>query len=530
MDPLDPYAGAAPGEDGPEPPSARLRFTDFFQTMAQGVVFQDADGRITAANPAAERILGADAARMAGWADPRWDAVQRDGTPYPSGGHPDARALGTGCPVLREIVGVRSAASGERRWLSLSAVPRFRPGDPHPYEVYSVFDDVTEASRQQEYAHLAEKLEAVGRLAGGMAHDFNNLLAVIQGTTDLLLMEVDGSEAMHDDLGEIRRACERASALTQQLLAFSRRQLLQPQDVDLHAFLREAEPELRRIVGSGVRLGIEAPGAATLVSIDPAQLREVVSCLAAFARESMPHGGSLTLTARPLRIAPGQAQAYPYAVVPGEYGELVVRDTGEPVGDDYRRNVFEPFFTTGRGGTTGLGMATVYGIVKQSRGYIWAEAAPEGNQFRVCLPRAAGPPAAPPAQGGDRPTRRAEQRTILVVEDEDGVRAVARRVLEREGYAVLEASDALAALELCGSHAGPIHLVLTDVVMPGMSGRELIDRLRPLRPDARVLYMSGYSDEHLSSYGVSGEALNLIGKPFTPSDLAERVRTLLQRG
>jgi two-component system, cell cycle sensor histidine kinase and response regulator CckA len=388
--------------------------------------------------------------------------------------------------------------------------------------------DITEQTSLQEQLHLSQKLEAVGRLAGGVAHDFNNLLMVIQGNTDLLLLNVSEGDPAQGDLREIRAACERAAALTRQLLAFSRRQVLQPEVVDLNASLREMEKMLLRIIGEDVRLVTRLDPAAGRVLVDPGQIEQVVMNLALNARDAMPRGGELVITTRDAEITPRQAEAYPYVVDAGRYVEITVRDTGEGMDDVVRHHVFEPFFTTRKGsGGTGLGLATVYGIVKQSGGYVWVESeVGRGSCFRICLPRVDAPVADPAPRGAALPLQRGRG-TVLVVEDEAAVRDVTRKILQSGGYRVLEAHDGGEALEICGSRAEPIDLVLTDVVMPGISGRELVDRLRPLRPEARFLYMSGYSPERVAGYGVGGGRPELIGKPFRPAALLEKVRTVL---
>lgn len=516
----------------PEPESSDDRFRQLFESSAKGVVCNRPDGRVTAANAAAARIL-AQLGQGTGDLDfggVRWGAVRSDGTPVPGDKHPAVIALRTGREVLGETVGVHDPEEGGLLWIRVSAVPLFRRGDREPYEVCTTLEDVTAHARRQEQEYLSRKLDAVGRLAGGMAHDINNLLSVIQGNTDLLLMDAPQGESLHDDLTEIRRACDRAAVLTQQLLALGRRQVLHPRTVDLNARLRDLEPRVRGELGNDVQVVVHLADDAGAVRVDPVQIEEVVRQLAANARDAMPEGGVLTLSTRPREISVEEARAYPYAVVPGPYSEIVVADTGRGIAADVLPNIFEPFFTTKtRARGAGLGLATVYGIVKQSAGYIWVESAPgEGSRFRVCLPRAPG--AGEPAPASDaRSLGRGVPETVLVVEDEAAVRAVAKRILERGGYHVLEAGDASAALDLSRAYRGPIHLVLSDVVMPGLSGREMVDLLQPLRPETRILYMSGYSDEHLTSYGVTGEALDLIGKPFRPAALLQKVRSVLRR-
>ena len=387
--------------------------------------------------------------------------------------------------------------------------------------------DVTEQRRLEEQIRQAVKVEAVGRLAGGIAHDFNNILTAILGTTQLLQREI-GPEAPHyADVEEIRMAAERAADLTRQLLAYSRRQVLAPRVLDLNAVVLGLDHMLRRLIGEDVELVNELAPQLAPVRADPGQLEQVIVNLALNARDAMPDGGSLTVDTANVDVDAAFVRTHPGAV-PGSYVRLRVRDTGTGMDVETRDHLFEPFFTTksvGKG--TGLGLATVYGIVKQSGGYIWVDSAPGlGSVFAILLPRTSGtpepapsaPPAADPARGTE---------TILLVEDEENVRTLSDRALSKLGYSVLAAQSGADALRVAERHDEPIHLVLTDVVMPGLSGRELVRQLSVVRPGMKVLYISGYSDEAIARHGVLDPGTAFLQKPFTPDRLASKVREVL---
>jgi len=375
---------------------------------------------------------------------------------------------------------------------------------------------------EQELAQ-SQRLESVGRLAGGVAHDFNNLLTAIAGHCELLLAALPAGDPTRHDADEILKAAERATALVGQLLAFSRKQLLQPRIVDLNEVVRGIEGMLRRLIGEDVELVTLLADDLGHVSADPRQLEQVIVNLAVNARDAMPAGGRLTIETQ--NAGPDADGA---GTKPGRYVVLTVRDTGLGMDERTRAHAFEPFFTTKEVGQgTGLGLATVYGVVSQSGGRIELESEPgAGTTFRVLFPHVDAAPVEAIAQGeADRPAVGSE--TILVVEDEDVVRGLTRRVLLARGYTVLEAGEGKQALELAAAHAGPIDLLLTDVVMPGMSGRELGDRLAAARPEMRVLYTSGYTDDLVLARGVSGRETAFIAKPFTPDSLARSVRRTL---
>jgi CheY-like chemotaxis protein len=367
----------------------------------------------------------------------------------------------------------------------------------------------------------------MGRLAGGIAHDFNNLLGIILGYASIIRNRVREDDPVATKALQIQRAGERAAGLTRQLLAFSSRQMLRPEVMDLGALVRDAEKMLGRLIGEDVELVSRVGPSPFHVKADPSQLEQVLMNLVVNARDAMPEGGRLVVQVadveieRPEPVADGVLQ-------PGRYVVLSVSDTGVGIRDEVRAHLFEPFFTTKEPGKgTGLGLATVHGIVEQSGGSIAVDSAPgEGATFRIYLPRvdpepAPRPePASPPRRGGE---------TILVVEDEEPLLAMTREILSDAGYHVLEAGSGARALEVAASHAGPIHLLLTDVVMPGLSGPRTAEQLGAIRPETRVLFASGYTAGELGPHGVLDPGVELLAKPYSPSVLRARIRTILDR-
>ncbi len=398
--------------------------------------------------------------------------------------------------------------------------------DGHLVRVWGTQRDVTEQRHLEEQFRQSQKMEAVGQLAGGIAHDFNNLLTAILGNTQLLLRELPPGDSKRGDVEEIRKASERAASLTRQLLAYSRRQMLQPEVLDLNVVVAEMDKMLRRLIGEHIALVAVLTPDLGRVRADPNQIEQVIVNLAVNARDAMPDGGKLTVETANVDLDEAFAQAH-LGSVPGSYALLAVTDTGAGMDATVRAHLFEPFFTTkevGKG--TGLGLATVYGIVKQSGGYISVYSEPgRGSSFKIYLPRIATPADAPPGPQKSGPAPGSE--TVLVVEDEAAVLTLSRRALEAQGYVVLAASDPAAALRVVERHGGMIHLLLTDVVMPGLSGRELADRLTAQRPGIRVLYMSGYPGDAVVQHGTLPSGSAFLQKPFSPDGLARKVRDVL---
>jgi len=400
--------------------------------------------------------------------------------------------------------------------------------------IRSMIEDITERRRAEEALKKSEeqlrqwqRVEAIGRLAGGVAHDFNNLLMTIKGCSELLLRELDVKNPRREEVEEIRKAAERATALTRQLLAFGRRQVLQPQVLDLNEVVANMDRMLQRLIGEDIQLLTVLDPELWPLKVDPGQIEQVIMNLAVNARDAMPGGGKLTIETANVVLDEDYARRH-VSVKPGPCVMLAVTDNGCGMDQETQSHLFEPFFTTKKTGEgTGLGLSTVYGIVKQSGGNIWAYSEPrQGTTFKIYLPRVEEavetyrPKVAPTAS-----PRGSE--TILLVEDEGAVRTIVSKILQNKGYTVLEAHHGPEALEICQVHEGPIHLMVTDVVMPHMSGRELAERLTILRPELRVLFMSGYPDNAIVHHGVLGAGTAFLQKPFTLNALEGKVRELL---
>ena len=397
-----------------------------------------------------------------------------------------------------------------------------------------VIVDITERQRLEDELRQAQKMESLGRLAGGVAHDFNNLLTLVQGYAEMLNRQLGEGDALSGPVGEIQHAAARASALTRQLLAVSRRQVLQPREVNLGELVREMERMLQRVIGDDVVVRFESGPGTGLVRADPGQLEQVLLNLAVNARDAMPKGGTLTLQTRVATIAPGRAEPGARGVPPGEYMLLRVTDTGTGMSRETQSMIFEPFFTTkpvGEG--TGLGLSTVYGIVQQSNGYITVESAlGKGSSFGIFLPRLSGQeeePAGPPPPARPATPRARPGTTVLVVEDDDGVRQLTRRVLDQCGYTVVEARSGAEALELLGRGESPIAAMVSDMMMPGMSGIELATVVRRRWPGLPVLFLSGYTGADVADAGLHGPLQQFLQKPYSPDALAAAMHELLQR-
>ncbi len=440
--------------------------------------------------------------------------------------------------VLREILGV--VQSGEKTW---TGEYRFRKGDGsyahilerlrvisdatgRPVKMLGSMVDITERKRLEDQFRQAQKMEAVGQLAGGVAHDFNNFLTIITGYSELLLERLGPEDGQRANLEQIKRAGERAAALTRQLLAFSRRQVLVPQDLDLNAIVADIDKMLRRLIGEHIELVTIRQEGLGKVRSDPGQIEQVIMNLAVNARDAMPQGGKLTIETANVQLDEEYARRHAL-VTPGRHVLLAVSDTGCGMDAATQAHVFEPFFTTkGEGRGTGLGLATVYGIVKQSGGHIcvYSEVG-KGTSVKLYLPHV----------GQDvrvvEPKKEAEiprgSETILLVEDEAALRMLVRELLESKGYRVIEARHGPDALFVCEQHKGPIHLLLTDVVMPEMNGRELAERLAPFHREMKVLYMSGYTDDAIVHHGVLDAGMGFLQKPFSRNTLARKVREVL---
>jgi two-component system cell cycle sensor histidine kinase/response regulator CckA len=385
--------------------------------------------------------------------------------------------------------------------------------------------DATEQRRLEEQLRQGQKLESIGRLAGGVAHDFNNLLTVILScSAGIREAQAEGRPVDPEDVEQIQEAGERARDFTTQLLAFARKQVISPVPLDLNTVVRSSERLLRRVLGEDVRLEVHAQEGLWLALCDPGQMEQLLLNLAANARDAMPRGGTLVIETRNAVVEPGAASA---GTSSGQWVHLVVRDSGAGMSAEVQERIFEPFFTTkemGKG--TGLGLATVHGIVTQNGGRVLVESEPgHGTTFEIRFPRTHAIPEAAPRPAPAAAARGTE--TILVVEDDSSVRAVTVRALRGAGHRVLVASDGPEALAVAEQHGGTLHLVVTDVVMPGMSGRAVVDSLRRRRPGLRALFVSGYPQEVIARRGVLDGGIEFLAKPFTPATLTARVRAVL---
>jgi two-component system, cell cycle sensor histidine kinase and response regulator CckA len=392
-----------------------------------------------------------------------------------------------------------------------SAAPRVPVEPGAPYDAIERFEQLSQA----------RKMESVGRLAGGIAHDFNNLLTIIRSYSDLLAEAVGEDSPLRADVREIQDAADRAAALTLRLLAFGRKQVSRPKLMDINALIRECESAIRSQIASGVTLEMNLDPQVGAAKVDPGQIELVLRCLAANANDAMPDGGTLRLSTANVDLDEHSAHTY-RALTPGPYVRVSVRDTGSGMDAMTLSHLFEPYFTTHRGTGTGLGLAMVYGIVKQSAGYILAESEMgAGSAIHIYLPRMVKERMAEPShipRGSE---------TILLVDDEETVRMPVRRLLQRCGYIVLEARDGLEAVTIAAQHGGPVDLVIADLEMPALAGRAMVERLREGRPTLGALYVSGYSHDAALHRGLVTPENAFLGKPFTLESLARQVRDLL---
>ncbi|HYW06931.1 MAG TPA: PAS domain S-box protein [Longimicrobium sp.] len=505
------------------------RFRTVVESVGEGLLITDLEDRVLYANSRVSEITGHAPEALVG-------RVAYEVFDSPSAAEMKRRLTARSHGVSeRYEVSVRRA-DGSRVWIEVIGTPFRNPAG----EVVGTLGAITDVTERKEAADAlreseaqlrqAHKMEAVGRLAGGIAHDFNNLLTAILGNAELLLADVEPGSPIRADLEEITAAGQRAAALTRQLLAFSRQQVLHPRVLDANSVFAEMERMLRRVIGEHIDFAVDLAPDLGLVRADPGQLEQVLLNLVVNARDAMPDGGTLRVRSRNVMVDLHSTHPLPADINPGPYAVFSVADTGSGMDDETQQRIFEPFFTTKEQGKgTGLGLATVYGIVNQSGGYIGVSSAPgAGTTFEVYLPVVAADVGSAAAARDEWAPGGGE--TVLVVEDEDMVRSLACRVLRRKGYTVLEADRGEAALRLMDSHRGPIHLVLTDMVMPGMSGRALAGRIVLRRPGTRILFTSGYTPDMYASSGALEPDTHFLAKPFEPGDLARMVRELLDSG
>ncbi len=489
------------------------------------IMSMDREGRVQWWNPAAERLFG-------------WQENEVVGRPLPTipaefkseyAGLQERLARGE---TIANLEARRERKNGTPVDVLMWAAPLYDAAGEVSGSM-AILLDVSEQRRLQEELRHSQKMEAVGRLAGGVAHDFNNLLSVVLGYADLLLQASDLPERARARVEEVQRAAGRAADLTRQLLAFSRRQVLQPQVLDLNTVTVEMEGMLRRLIGEDIELVSRLEAIVHPVKADRGQVEQVIMNLVVNARDAILDGGRITLETANIIMSPEAAQRYEGAHA-GPYVMLAVRDTGQGMDKETRARIFEPFFTTkDQGKGTGLGLPMVYGIVQQSGGFLMVESeSGRGSAFKIFLPRAAGSELPAPPKGTvatvSTPESPPGAKTILLVEDEERLRALVRSLLEALGHTVLEACDGREALYLASAHTGRIDLLLTDVVMPGMSGRELAERLAARQAGLPVVYMSGYADQVIAHHGGLPSDIQFLKKPFTLDALSRALAGAFQ--
>ena len=501
---------------------SEVQFRTIIESAGDIVAILDASGVTRYVSPALESTLGLRADEVIGQ-----NPIERI--------HPDDQALVLDAfrtvvraPAVHRPVQYRSRhANGS--WRTLMSSARNLIDDPTVRGIVVSSRDVTEWVELQSRLTQSQRIEAVGRLAGGVAHDFNNLLTVIRGNAQLLLTGGEIPVRARDELDEIAQAADRAATLTRQLLAFSRQQVLQPRVLNLNEVLADVRDLLARLVGEAVALELQADASLGQVTADPAQVEQVLLNLTINARDAMPHGGRLVIETANVAADAGFALQH-RPMPPGEYVRLTVRDSGVGMDATTMARAFDPFFTTkAPGHGIGMGLSTVYGVVKQSGGFIWIDSAVgEGSTFTIYLPRCADAALAIAPRRVERENWRGSE-TILVAEDEVLVRAMTRRTLERAGYQVYEAGNGVEALVIARSLGDRLHLLLTDIVMPEMGGRELAATLRLERPSLSILFMSGYTQERDAHLSAGGGITHFLHKPFTLDELRGRVRVVLDQ-
>ncbi|MFZ2641898.1 MAG: response regulator [Verrucomicrobiia bacterium] len=507
---------------------SEMRFRSAFYGAVPGMALTSADGRFLRVNRSLCDMFGYSVAELLGMS-------------FPTIVHPDD--LQSSQRLLETLVAGGQPAQMEKRFVhkrggtvwTYWSVSLLRDQHGGPLYFLSQILDISERKRtedalrqSEELLHKAQKMEAVGRLAGGVAHDFNNILTVIGGYATMLSQKLEGNPTLRREVDEIQSSAERAATLTRQLLALSRKQLLDPKVINLNKVVAGIEKMLRRLIGEDIELRIQLDEKIGLVKVDPGQIEQVIMNLAINARDAMPSGGKLTIeTASMVQDRPSQLSEG--GIPSGHYTALIVTDTGIGMSEEVRSHIFEPFFTTkDHNKGTGLGLATCHGIIKQSGGYIHVYTEPgHGTAFKVYLPAVSG------TADDDRPPAKADivqtgSETVLLVEDEDRVREFAVRLLRDAGYAVLEARNGTDALRVLHEQVSrTIDIMVTDVIMPQMGGKELADQLKQLRPGTRILFVSGYTGDALDNSGVLQTGAAFLEKPFSAARLTQKIREVL---
>lgn len=502
---------------------AEKKYRSIFENSIEGIFRSNVEGRFIAINPALVKMLGYESA----------DEIIENHTITARQHYvdPDKRmelkkileksdlAMGFECEFYRK--------NQSKLWTKSNIrVIKDENGTPLYYE--GSVEDITDRKSLEEQLRQSQKLEAIGQLAGGIAHDFNNLLTAITGYSFLSLQKLHEEDPLYHNISEVQKAADRATSLTRQLLAFSRKQILQPKVLNLNTVVTDIDKMLYRLIGEDIGLlSILEPDLGT-IKADPGQIEQVIVNLAVNARDAMPDGGKLTIETANVYLGEDYVSHH-ISVKPGNYVMLAISDTGHGMDEETQLRIFEPFFTTkdlGRG--TGLGLSTVYGIVTQSGGSIWVYSEiGKGTTFKVYLPRVDEEANEIGRTTADKQEMPKGIETVLLVEDDESVRELAKMVLDGNGYNVLEAESGNVALLICEGYEETIHLLLTDVVMPEMSGLELAKQLETMHPEMRVLYMSGYTDNAIIHHGILSEGTNYIQKPFLPSALAKKIREVL---
>jgi PAS domain S-box-containing protein len=510
------------------------KYTRQLQTLSEnapfGMVMIDKDGILKYVNPKFRELFGYDLNDV-----PNGKTWFRKAYPDPTYRHH---------VISIWIDDLEGFKSGEKRPRTFTVtckggtekIINFIPVQLETRENLIACEDITELKRAeeekavlQEQLRHSQKMEAIGRLAGGIAHDFNNLLTVIKGYSQLSSFELKEGDPLRVNIDEIQNAAERAASLTRQLLAFSRRQVMEMKVLDLNTLLRDLEKMLRRVIGEDIEMVIQLAEDLGRVRADVGQIEQVIMNLAVNAKDAMPSGGKLTIETANVELDESYARNH-IDVKHGHYVMFSVSDTGVGMSPEVRERIFEPFFTTKEQGKgTGLGLSTTYGIVKQSEGHIWVYSAQgKGTTFKIYLPRVNEPLEEIRKEVLKEELPRGNE-TVLIVEDEEEVRKLAGKILEKQGYRILETFNGDDALVACERRKSPIHLMLADIVMPGMSGSELAKLLKPLYPEIKILYMSGYTDNAIVRHGVLEKGVNYIQKPFTMEGLARKVREVLDK-
>ena len=499
------------------------KFKAIASSANDAIILQDSEGLITYWNPAAETLFGYTSEEMIG-KDPHHVLMPEKYREQYQIGFQQFLKTGTGAAVGKAVELTAIHKTGMEFPIEISVAPVDMQGS---YWATAIIKDITERKQLQQQLQQSQKMESVGRLAGGVAHDFNNLLTSITGNVALAMMDISSGDPLLDTLGEINQAAESATNLTRQLLAFSRKQIIKPKVIDLHELIGNMHKMLKRLIGEDIDLQTLRAEKLECIKADPGQMEQILVNLAVNARDAMPNGGKLTIEIADTILDEAFHKNHP-DIVPGEYVVLAVSDNGEGMSEETKRRVFDPFYTTkAMGEGTGLGLAMVYGIVKQHDGHILVDSQlGKGTTFKVYFPRVEEPGEimSPKRRTADLPEG---TETVLVVEDEPMVRNIAIRILKRQGYKVRHADSGGNALSLVRNENLTLDLLMTDIVMPHMNGRELAEELKAVSPELKILFTSGYTEDVIAHHGVLDEGLDFIAKPYSPQDLAKKVREVL---